>query len=193
MTIRRTKPKSVQRQHGEPLQYRSITRFEVRGALIDRLTKALYSAPKLFLFKQRTQLIFKNSELCGNKQQCLAYNGTIYTSVEYHGKYPHPINLLRREVRPEFKEMLARTEELERESNLVLGYARSLLALTLNVGDLQKALPFDLHHVVNNDAALHSLRAEALPAEELNQFLEQNEPYLIQMKARMAMNLIDAV
>ena len=162
----------------------------VRKYLLDIFDRELYNIPRQHIHKKLTDLVEQNSRLRKNQQKCFAYNGEIYQYVNHQHKYPHPMNLLHREVRPQFKEFLQYKDRINVERDLVLGYCQSLMLFTAAIDDYFLLLPEHLHPTIRKNKAVFPV-AEARPAFAIQDFRLTNEKYIGFMHERMVMNLIN--
>ena len=112
-----------------------------RSELLQQLDTALYQKARTSLHYRLCELITANSKQHGNAQMMFTFREKTYCMRPHVGKYPPVINLLHRDLRPQFKAWLADQEALETERRLALGYVQRIMTVTDRIADYYRLLP----------------------------------------------------
>ncbi len=162
----------------------------LRADLLARFENILYTPPADRLQTELEAIIADNSQCYDNEQLVLIYRGEIFADRKRTGKYPSPINILHREIRPRMKAFIARREKIDVEKQLALGYIQRIMTFTVFAEDYYALLPRSLHPEMRK-LDRHFLSGPGLLAsDEAEQFLADNHKFILALKTRMTMNLV---
>jgi hypothetical protein len=163
-----------------------------RIELIDALVRKLYRSSTLYGNKTINKLIQDNSELHGNNQQMFSFRKTVFTTSDFTGAFPSPINTLSPTIREDVKEYLSFTEETNAEKCVVKGFLQRVVTSSHCAADYAKLTPTQLHSVIKQFSYGCEQGEGTLTEPEIAQFKHDNAKYLELVKTRLTMNLINA-
>ena len=162
-----------------------------RLELLLQLDKALYHKAKTRQHHALCEIILANSRLHRNGQPYFTFEGELYAMKAPKGTFPRLINLLHRDLRGRFKDWLKQRDTLEEERTLALGYVQRIMALTDCIEDYYRLLPRNLAPTLRKVDRFFIQGEGKLSETEAQAFLQDNHKYILAMKSRMTMNLLD--
>tara|TARA_R110000851_G_scaffold197190_1_gene348228 strand:- start:2842 stop:3369 length:528 start_codon:yes stop_codon:yes gene_type:complete len=166
-------------------------RHSARGELLAMIDEHLYANSRLRFFEMLSDIIFRNSRLYGNTQQCLSYKEEFYIIGDKNKRQPRPMNVVHGNLRAEFKEYLDEVKALELEKALVRGFIQKIMFITNKDSDYARILPVSLHGLISKIALYLDTEESVLSKADIELFQVENKKYIGLMKTRMAYNLID--
>lgn len=162
-----------------------------RYVIMTDMMDLLYKPTRKYMHEKISQIILDNSKAYKNNYRFLSYRGRYY-SIDKFRRAPGPANILHRSLRPRMKEFEEQQRLIEEEEGLTSTYIVSTLQIAPFPGALRQMLPEALHPVITKRH--NHLASGVCPVgqEEISAFMQRGEEYLLLIKRRLTMNLIDA-
>lgn len=166
-------------------------KYAARSQLLAMIDEHLYGNSRLRFFEMLSDIIFRNSRLYNNTQQCLSYKEEFFIIGDKTKRQPYPMNVVHKDLRDEFKSYITEVKALELEKALVTGFIQKIMFFTNKETDYLRILPVSLHGLVAKVSGHLDTQETDLRAADVLEFQEENARYIGLMKTRMAYNLID--
>lgn len=153
------------------------------------LLEFTYAPAKRIFDKRLAEIITKNTVAQGYSHASFSYKGEYYSFELTHPRFK--TNRLLPDFRPEMDKYLQELQEMEREEKpFITGFFNRVLNRSNSMLDYQHMLPECVHRGLVINTSSHIALPREMSDDAVLSFQQENEKLIMQLKARMVMNLI---
>lgn len=163
-----------------------------RNEMLHRITMKIYNSALRHRIERIAVMVKTNSKIHDNNQECFTFRGLVYETFDRQGAYPVPMNMLHASLTDELISYIADGVKLADERTLVKAYIQRVMMTSSHLSDYLKLMPSNTHSIIKAFKEDLAPGNGALNENAVTEFLEQNEKYLILLKNRATLNLLDA-
>ena len=169
----------------EQLQHDPRTKQQIKDALY----AFLYTPIEKQFEKRLSELIVKNTLLCGYSHKSFMYKNTLY-NIDTNA-LPRKMNRLHINLQGPMNDYLKDLKTLnETEVPYVLGYINQVLNASNDLCDYLRLLPEAIHGPIHHLIATRPCKSKKLPEEVVSVLQDKNTASINMMKKRMVTNLL---
>ena len=161
----------------------------IKQQIKDALYAFLYTPIEKQFEKRLSELIVKNTLLCGYSHKSFMYKNTLY-NIDTTAP-PRKMNRLHINLQGPMNDYLKDLKALnESEVPYVLGYINQVLNSSNDLCDYLRLLPEAVHGPIQHLIATYPCKSKKLPEEMVSVLQDKNTTSINMMKKRMVTNLL---
>jgi hypothetical protein len=148
----------------------------------------LYHKSELSHKEILAEIVRENRLVQESQSDVFTYKGEIYSPAnDTSGR----ISLLHLSLQNRMEEWLQLVKDIKTEKDLVLGFLKSVMALTNRAADWYRLMPKPLHGILRDVEMALDPGENTLNDEQVAAFLQDNAKYIHLMKIRLTHNLLN--